>query len=84
MTTELEKVIQIFGSQTKMAKKLGLSDNAISKWVAKGHVPPNRVLEIMKHVQGKQTPNGEEVTLNALLMEASDPHLSSTSKNKNT
>ncbi len=83
MTTELEKVIQIFGSQTKMAKELGLSDNAISKWVAKGHAPPNRVLEIMKHIQGKKTPDGEEVTLNALLIEASGTHISSTSKNKN-
>ncbi|MFL0805503.1 MAG: helix-turn-helix domain-containing protein [Agarilytica sp.] len=84
MTTELEKVIQIFGSQTKMAKELGLSDNAISKWVAKGHPPPNRVLEIMKHVEGKKTPNGEEVTLSALLIEASGSLISSQSKNKNT
>lgn len=38
--------VGLAGSQTALAKALGVSNNAVSKWVRQGFVPNNRVKEI--------------------------------------
>lgn len=68
--TEIEKVVEIFDGQTRMARTLRVSDTAVSKWVAQGRVPTRRVLQIMQYVAGKETPDGSFVTLHSLLEEA--------------
>lgn len=65
-------MIAIFGSQTKLAAALGLSNNAISKWVAEGFIPPGRVLSVYQLIEGKKTPSGERVSIESLLIESSN------------
>ncbi len=67
---ELAKVIAILGTQSRLAKALGLSDNAVSKWVAQGKVPPGRALQVAKLVEGRRTACGQEVTLESLLLDS--------------
>jgi len=67
---EIDKVVAIVGSQTKLAKAIGVSDNAICKWVSHGCIPPGRALEVYQLVKNKKTPLGEKVVLESLLMEA--------------
>lgn len=70
MKTEIEKVIDIFEGQANMARLLGVSANAISKWVAQGRVPPRRVLQIMRFVGRKNDLGDGVVTLQSLLAES--------------
>lgn len=42
----VSKVIEAAGSSTKLAQDLGISVPAISKWIRRGRVPVERVLEI--------------------------------------
>lgn len=44
--TPIQKVILILGSQTKLAKKIGVSPQSVHQWVEQGKPPGNRVLEI--------------------------------------
>ena len=70
MEREIDKVIAIVGSQAKLAKALGLSANAISKWAAQGFVPPGRAMAVAALVEGKHTSDGESVSLVSLLLES--------------
>lgn len=48
-TTELsgiEQAVAKAGSQGKLAEALGVSQQAVQKWVRRGYVPPGRVVEI--------------------------------------
>jgi DNA-binding transcriptional regulator YdaS (Cro superfamily) len=48
-TTELpgiEQAVNAVGSQGKLAEQLGVSQQAVQKWVKRGYVPPGRVVEI--------------------------------------
>lgn len=70
MDREIDKVIEIVGSQAALARALGVSNNAVCKWVAQGFVPSGRVIEIMALVKGKKTADGKTVRLEALLLQS--------------
>lgn len=42
----IREVIFIAGGQAALARQLGVSQQAVSKWVRRGFVPVNRVVEI--------------------------------------
>jgi len=44
----IRHVVMIAGSQTQLAKVLGLSKTTVNKWVRQGYVPDERVKEIHK------------------------------------
>lgn len=68
--TELTKIIQIIGSQSKLANYLYISDAAVGKWVKKGFVPADRILDVFNLVKGKRTKAGDQVSLIQMLKEA--------------
>ncbi len=70
---EIDKVVAILGSQAKLARALGVSNNAIWKWVAQGYVPPGRAVEVAQLVKDKTTSSGEKVTLESLLTQSLNP-----------
>ena len=51
--TPIEKVISILGSQTILAKLIGVAPQSVHQWVTAGKPPGNRVIEIEKLVHGK-------------------------------
>jgi len=53
--TALDKAIEIVGSQTSLASKLGVSPQAVQQWVIKKKPPASRVLQIEKAVNGEVT-----------------------------
>ncbi len=55
ITKSLEKIIAIAGSQTALAKELGIQQQAISEWLQKGTIPPHRVLKLEEIVKGAVT-----------------------------
>lgn len=56
-TTEtLDKIISIIGGKAMIAKRFGISYQAVHKWQKKGRIPAKRVLEIVKMTGGKVTP----------------------------
>ena len=55
MDREIDKVIEIIGTQAALARTLGVSNNAVCKWVSQGFIPAGRVIEIMSIVKGKKT-----------------------------
>ncbi len=67
---EINKIIDILGSQTALAKAMGVSNNAVSKWVAQGYVPPGRAMNIYKLTEGLETSRGESISLEKLLQQA--------------
>lgn len=42
----IDKVVELAGSQRKLADVLGVTQQAISEWVRQGYVPIGRVVEI--------------------------------------
>ncbi len=42
----VDKVVELAGSQRKLADVLGVTQQAISEWVRQGYVPSGRVVEI--------------------------------------
>lgn len=59
MGRETEKPIaracRLAGGQTAMASEIGVSVQAVNKWMKKGEPPPERVLAIEKLVRGQVT-----------------------------
>lgn len=61
MNEGLEKAITIAGSQAKLAKRIKdetgkyVSHQAVQQWCAKGMVPVNRVIDVVRAVQFKVT-----------------------------
>jgi len=55
--TAIEKVISILGSQTTLAKLIGVAPQSVHQWVAAGKPPGNRVIEIERLVNGAVTRN---------------------------
>lgn len=72
MTEEIRKVLSIFGSQSRLARAIGVSNNAVCKWVKRGHLPPGRAIFVFNLVKDKRTPKGEYVSLESLLLDSSD------------
>ncbi|WP_158658036.1 YdaS family helix-turn-helix protein [Agarilytica rhodophyticola] len=69
MTGEIRKVLSIFGSQSRLARAIGVSNNAVCKWVAQGCLPPSRAMTVFNLVKDKRTPKGEYVSLESLLLD---------------
>lgn len=67
---EIDKVIEIVGTQAKLASLLNVSNNAVSKWVAQGYIPLKRAVAVAELVRGEVTEQGKCVTLESLLLEA--------------
>ncbi|MDC0003775.1 helix-turn-helix domain-containing protein [Porticoccaceae bacterium] len=44
--TPLERAINICGGQTALAKKIGVTPQAVQQWVSSGALPPKRVLQV--------------------------------------
>jgi len=42
----IEQVIAFFGTQVELGKKLGVSQQSIRHWIARGHIPLRRALQI--------------------------------------
>ena len=57
----IEDLISHFGSQTKLARRLGIRPQSVQEWVATGHLPPRRAIQIAKLTMG-------EIPLDDLLM----------------
>ena len=51
----VERIVQIVGNQSELARRLNIKPQAIQKWVTTGQVPVNRVLEVEKIVEGQIT-----------------------------
>lgn len=51
----IEKAIYIAGSQTKLAKLLGITPQAVQKWAGGKQVPVTRSIEIERVLNGKIT-----------------------------
>lgn len=42
----IDKVVELAGTQRRLGERLGVTQQMISKWVKRGYVPPERVVEI--------------------------------------
>jgi DNA-binding transcriptional regulator YdaS (Cro superfamily) len=50
-----EKLIAYFGSQLEIAEALGVSESAVSQWMAEGELPPRRAMQVEAMTGGKIT-----------------------------
>jgi|APSaa5957512576_1039674.scaffolds.fasta_scaffold201868_2 DNA-binding transcriptional regulator YdaS (Cro superfamily) len=50
----MKKAIQYFGTQGELAKQIGISQVAVSKWMKNG-IPPNRAIQIEQLTNGEIT-----------------------------
>lgn len=57
----IDDLINYFGSQTKLARRLGIRPQSVQEWVATRHLPPRRAIQIAKLTMG-------EIPLHDLLM----------------
>lgn len=55
--TPIERACEIAGGQSALARKVGVTPQAVQKWVAKNEVPAKRALAIQKATDGKITTN---------------------------
>lgn len=46
MKTALDQAIEVAGSQSSLARALGIKPQAVQKWAATGRVPSERAVEI--------------------------------------
>lgn len=51
----IARACRLAGGQTAMADEIGVSVQAVNKWMKKGKPPPERVLAIEKLVRGQVT-----------------------------
>ena len=49
----IDDLINYFGSQTKLARRLGIRPQSVHEWVATGHLPPRRAIQIAKLTMGE-------------------------------
>lgn len=70
MHSEITKVIHFFGDQKSLAKALGLSEYAVSRWVKQVYIPSARIWEVKQIIGEKTTVFGERITIEGLLREA--------------
>lgn len=55
METGIEKAVRIAGSQTALAQLLGLTPQAVQKWVGRGKPPVERCKDIETALHGQVT-----------------------------
>lgn len=46
METGVDKAVRLAGNQTALARRLGLTPQAVQKWVDQGYVPSERCREV--------------------------------------
>jgi len=51
----LQKILDIAGGQSKLAKKLEISQPSIFRWIQNGKVPAGRVSQLVKIFKGSVT-----------------------------
>lgn len=44
----VDSAIAVAGSQTGLARSLGIRPQAVQRWVSQGYVPPFRVIEVSR------------------------------------
>ena len=49
----IDDLVNHFGSQTKLARRLGIRPQSVQEWVATGHLPPRRAIQIAKITMGE-------------------------------
>lgn len=49
------KLVAIFGSQTELARQLGVTRSCVNKWVHRQRIPPHYVIRIEKASEGQIT-----------------------------
>ena len=42
----IQKIIEWFGSQSEMARQLGVDRSAVTHWLNSGALPPKRAIEV--------------------------------------
>jgi DNA-binding transcriptional regulator YdaS (Cro superfamily) len=52
----IKKVIEILGSQVALAGLIGVTPQAVYKWVKSGVTPTDRCLDVSNAVHGRVTP----------------------------
>lgn len=52
METGIKKAVELAGSQTALAELLGVTPQAVQKWVAQGCAPGDRCREIERLLKG--------------------------------
>lgn len=56
MINPVEKLINIVGSQTELAKRCQVKQQSVFKWKKKGRIPADRVPAAVEASNGKMTP----------------------------
>jgi DNA-binding transcriptional regulator YdaS (Cro superfamily) len=56
MNNPVQKLIDIVGSQAKLARICRVKQQSVFKWLKKGSVPANRVPDAVKASNGEMTP----------------------------
>lgn len=52
-SSSISEVISYFGSQSELARKLGLSPQAVQHWIGRGYIPIRRAVQIERLSGGK-------------------------------
>lgn len=55
MEKAVTKAANVVGGQAELAKRLNISPQAVNKWIKRGLVPPERVLEVERLTNGAVT-----------------------------
>lgn len=55
MTTPLDRVIEIVGSQEELAARLGIKSPSITGWRNRGQIPPERCISLERATDGRVT-----------------------------
>lgn len=55
MENGIQKAVRAAGSQSALARMLGLTPQAVQKWVEQGYVPSERCRDVVAAVDGQVT-----------------------------
>lgn len=64
MNNPVQKLIDIVGTQVELAKRCQVTQQSVYKWLKKGKIPAERVLDAVEASNGQMTP--EELCPTAL------------------
>ena len=49
----MENLIEYFGNQSILARKLGIKPQAVQQWIVRGYLPIRRAIQIERITEGK-------------------------------